>query len=97
MKSASLTAATGSSVMVSLPPDTRQLASAHSRHSAGAWYLTGAACVKLIPNRVQISISEDSTLVASPMKVTFRSSMRLPSGMCSSIVITSHTTWVGWL
>ena len=39
-----------------------------------------------MPSLVQISISEESTLVASPMKVTFRSSSFFPAGMCSIMV-----------
>ncbi len=97
MKSASFTASIGSSVTRTVPPLTRQFSCAQSSHCLGAWYFTGAACVKCIPSRVQISINELNTLVASPMKVTLKSSSFFPGWACSIMVNTSHTTWVGWL
>ena len=63
-----------------------------STHSAGGWYCLGAAWVKCMPNCVQMNINELSTLVASPMNVTCRSSRRLPAGACSIMVSTSQTT-----
>ena len=50
-----------------------------------------------MPIWVQIIISDEHTLVASPTNTTRTSLIGFPGGLCSIIVKTSLTTWVGWL
>ena len=50
-----------------------------------------------MPMMEQMNMSDTQHCVASPMKASLQSSMRLPSGRFSSIVMRSPISCVGWL
>ena len=83
--------------MSSLPKAARSSGVPTCRPPSQIWWPFGPNCAKSMPIFEAMNMSDTHTWVASPTKASLQSSILLPAGKFSIMVMRSPSSWVGWL